>query len=404
MLVEDGHIADVATGEAPGLPEDAEVVDCAGRVLGPGLVDMDVAIGEPGARHKESFRSVGEAAARGGVTTLVMQPTTTPPLDDAAMLEFVRRRAEAACDVTVLPMACLTKGAEGREMSEHRFLMDAGAVALTDGERAVADPVVFRRCLQYASSAGAMVAFHPQEPSFSALGCATEGQYATLLGLPEVPAEAEAIQLTRDIRIAALAGATVHAARISTAESLAILRRAKEADLPVSASVAVPHMALNELDIADFRTFSKVSPPLRHEADREAVEAAVIEGLIDCVVSAHRPQDEESKRLPYAHAAAGGVGLETLLAVSLSLHHRAGMPLTALFERLSLAPSRLLGRETGRLAKGAPADLVLVDVDAPWVVDRKALASKSKNSPFHERRVEGRVLGTWVGGERVWAA
>ena len=383
-----------------GIPNGAEVIDCGGHVLAPGIVDFNVTIGEPGARHKESFRSGGEAAAKGGITTIVTQPNTDPPLDEPAMLEFALRRAQSASPVRIKPMAMLTKGARGKEMTEYRFLLDAGAVGLTDGDNAIADPVVFRRCLQYAASVDALVCHHPQEPHFSALGCATEGLFASLRGLPEIPAEAEAIMLTRDIRIAALTGARYHAAQISTAESLAIIRRAKDAGVNVTCSVAAPHFALNEFDIADFRTFSKVSPPLRAEADRAAIEEAIGEGLIDVITSAHRPQDEESKRLPYAQAAAGGVGLETLLSVSLNLHHRAGVALTTLFERLSLAPARLAGLDGGHLGKGAPADLILFDPNAPWVIDRKALISKSKNSPFHEKRVQGKVLGTWVGGER----
>lgn len=403
LLVENGKIADA--GERlfnDGLPDGAEIIDCGGKVLAPGLVDFNVSIGEPGARHKESFRSGGEAAAAGGVTTIVTQPTTDPPLDEPAILEFVLRRAIAASPVRVLPMATLTKGAAGKEMTEYRFLLDAGAVGLTDGDRAIADPVVFRRCLEYARSVDALVCHHSQEPHFSALGCATEGLFASMRGLPEVPAEAEAIMLTRDIRIAALAGARYHAAQISTAESLAILRRAKESGHAVTCSVSVPHVSLNEFDIADFRTFLKVSPPLRAEDDRAAMEQALGDGLIDCIVSAHRPQDEESKRLPFAQAAAGGVGLETLLPVSLDLHHRAGLSLPTLFERLSLAPARLAGIDAGHLGKGALADLVLFDPHAPWIVDRKTLTSKSKNSPFHERKVQGRVLGTWVAGERIF--
>ena len=403
VLIQNGMIADA--GERlfnDGLPEGAEVVDCQGKILAPGLVDFNVSIGEPGARHKESFRSGGAAAAKGGVTTIVTQPNTDPPLDEPAILEFVLRRAQAASAVRVLPTATLTKAAKGKEMTEYRFLLDAGAVALTDGENAIADPVVFRRCLEYAASVDALVCHHPQEPHFSALGCATEGLFASMRGLPEVPAEAEAIMLTRDIRIAALTGARYHAAQISTAESLGIIRRAKEAGANVTCSVAAPHFSLNEFDIADFRTFLKVCPPLRTEEDRSAMEEALADGLIDVISSAHRPQDEESKRLPFAQAAAGGVGLETLLAVSLDQHHRAGMSLTKLFDRLALAPARLAGLNAGHLGKGALADLVLFDPHAPWVVDRKDLISKSKNSPFHERRVQGKVLGTWVEGKRVF--
>ena len=400
LLVENGRITGRGRGE--GVPDSAVVVECAGHALAPGIVDFNVTIGEPGARHRESFKSAGMAAAAGGVTTIVAQPDTDPPIDDPAVLEFATRRAREVCAVRVLHKATLTKGAAGQEMTEYRFLLDAGAVAFSDGERAVDDPVVFRRCLDYARSVGALVCHFPQEPHFSALGCATEGLFASLRGLPSVPAEAEAIMLTRDIRIAALTGARYHASCISTAESLSIMRRARESGVDVTCSVAVPHMALNELDIADFRTFSKVSPPLRHEDDRSAMEEGLREGLIDVIVSAHRPWDEESKRLPYAQAASGGVGLETILPVSLDLHHRAGLSLPLLFARLALAPARLAGLEAGTLEVGALADLVLFDPDAPSRIDRKALLSKSKNSPFHDRLTQGRVLGTWVGGRRVF--
>ena len=400
LLVRDGRIE--GRGRGNGIPEGATIIDCDGHVLAPGLVDFNATIGEPGARHRESFKSGGQAAAAGGVTTIVTQPDTDPPIDDPAVLEFVTRRAREVCAVRVLPKATLTKGAQGREMTEYRFLLDAGAVAFSDGERAVADPVVFRRCLEYARSVDALVCHFPQEPHFSALGCATEGLFATLRGLPTVPVEAEAIMLTRDIRIAALTGARYHASCISSAESLAILGRARDSGLDVTCSVAVPHVSMNELDIADFRTFSKVSPPLRHEDDREAMEEGLRTGLIDAIVSAHRPWDEESKRLPFAQASSGGVGLETMLPVSLALHHRAGLSLPTLFERLSLAPARLAGLDAGSLTEGTLADLVLFDPNAPWKIDRKALLSKSKNSPFHERLVQGKVIGTWVGGKRVF--
>ncbi len=405
LLIRDGAIVDSGVNIAvTGLPDGTDIVECGGHVLAPGIVDFNVTIGEPGARHKESFRSGGMAAAAGGVTTMVTQADTDPPIDDPAVLEFVTRRAQEVCPVRVLSKATVTKGGLGKEMTEYRFLRDAGAVAFSDGERAIADPVVFRRCLEYARSVDALVCHFPQEPHFSALGSATEGLFATLRGLPGVPAAAEAIMLTRDIRIAALTGARYHANCISTAESLAVLSRARENGLDVTCSIAVPHFALNELDIADFRTFSKVSPPLRHEDDRSAMEEGIASGLIDVIVSAHRPQDEESKRLPYAQAASGGVGLETLLPVSLDLHHRAGLSLATLFERLSLTPARLVGLNAGHLGRGALADLVLFDPDAPRRIDRKALISKSKNSPFHERLVQGTVLGTWVGGKRVFGA
>jgi dihydroorotase len=318
------------------------------------------------------------------------------------MLAFVTRRAAETCAVRVLPAAALTKGLAGREMAELGYLRDAGAVAFTDADRPVADPLVFRRCLQYAAALGAPVIHHAQDPALTAAGCVTEGPFASRLGLPAIPAAAEAIMLERDLALAALSGARYHADQVTTAAGIAALRRAKEAGLTATAGIAPTHFALNELDVDDYRTFFKLDPPLRAETDRAAVAQAVAEGLIDVVASGHRPQDEESKRLPFEAAATGAVGLETLLPVSLQLVHDGLMGLPALFARLSLAPARLLGHEGGRLAPGAPADLVLFDPGAPWRLDRFALRSKSKNSPFDRRRLQGRALKTWVGGQAVF--
>ena len=405
VLMENGRILD-AGPHLNGMESggDADHIDCAGHVLAPGIVDMRVFLGEPGERHKESFRSASEAAAAGGVTTIVAQPDTTPPLDAPEILEFVLRRAAAASRVRVLPMAALTKGLEGREMAEYGFLLDAGAVAFSDSDRTLADSAVFRRCLAYMEPLGALVAHHAQDPALSRRGCATEGVFASRMGLSGVPAVAETMQLERDLRIVELTNARYHMDQISTKAALEPLRRAKEEGLRVSAGVSAAHLALNELDIADYRTFYKVRPPLRWEDDRAAIEGAAAEGLIDIIVSSHRPQTEESKRLPYEIAEPGAVGLETLLPVALRLWHEGRVDLPRLFEMLSLKPSTLLGLETGRLKRGAPADLVLFDPHKPWLVDRFALRSKSRNSPFDGATLQGVVLRTIVGGETVHEA
>ncbi|MGM0585400.1 MAG: dihydroorotase [Pseudomonadota bacterium] len=400
LLVEDGRIA--AAGRVAA-PAGAEVVECGGRVLAPGIVDMKVYVGEPGARHRESYRTAGEAAAAGGVTTIVAQPDTDPALDDPAMIGFVRRRAAEVCPVNVHVMGALTRGCAGEAMAEMGFLHDAGAIAFTDGDRPVETPAVFRRCLAYARSLGALVVHHPQEPTFSRAGCATESFFASKLGLPGVPAIAERMMLERDLALVELTGARYHADQLSTPGAVAALERARAAGLAVSAGVSVHHLTLNELDIDAWRTFFKLDPPLRGEDDRAAMVEAVAEGRIDVITSAHLPQDEELKRLPYEQAAPGAVGLETLLPAALQLVHAGALDLPTLFRRLSLTPARLLGLEGGRLAVGAPADLVLFDPDAPWVLDRADLRSRSRNTPFDLRRMTGRVLGAWVAGRRVFA-
>lgn len=381
-------------------PEPGEDVrDCQGQCLAPGIIDWGVQIGEPGARHIESFASAGRAALAGGVTTMVTRPDTHPPVDTPETLEFVARRAEAALPVRVVPMAALTKERAGGEMVEIGLLQDAGAVAFTDCARVVTDTKVYTRALTYARSCGALVIGHPQEPVLSAGASATKGKFASLRGLPDVSPLAERMGLDRDMALVEMTGVRYHADSLTTARALPALRRAKANGLDVTAGVNVHHLTLNEYDVADYRTFFKFTPPLRSEEDRIAMVDALAEGLIDTLGSFHTPRDEESKRLPFEAAASGAVGLETLLPAALRLVHGGGLSMSSLFRALSLNPARRLGLNGGRLAKGAPADLVLFDPDAPFVLDRFALLSKSKNTPFDGARMQGRVTATFVGGQ-----
>lgn len=395
LVIDDGRITEIFNDPRPG-------IDCGGKHLAPGIVDIGVKVGEPGERHKESFKTAGAAAAAGGVTTMVTRPDTEPAIDDPEILEFILRRAAGASPVNVLPMAALTKAREGVEMTEIGLLMDAGAVAFTDSA-AVKNPRVFQRCMTYAAGLGALVVGHPQDPTLSAGACMTSGQFASQLGLPDVHPMAERIGLERDLALVELTGVRYHADQISTALSLPALTRAKKAGLRVTAGASIHNLTLNELDIGDFRTFFKLTPPLRSEDDRMAMVAALADGLIDIIGSFHTPQDEESKRLPYEEAASGAVGLETLLPAAMQLFHSGAMTLPALWRALSFNPAKLLGLPSGRLAPGAPADLVLFDPDAPFVLDRANLRSKSKNTPYDLRRMQGRVLRTWVAGREVFA-
>ncbi|MEL7149493.1 MAG: dihydroorotase [Pseudomonadota bacterium] len=397
LAVAEGRIV-----KAMGL-EGATVLDCAGKCLAPGIVDIGVKVSEPGERHKESFRSAGQAASAGGVTTIVTRPDTLPAIDTPEALEFVRRRANEAAPVNVLPMASLTRGREGREMAEIGFLLDAGAVAFTDCDNVVSNTKVFARCLTYAASLGALVIAHPQEPILSQGAAATSGKFAALKGLPSVSPMAERMGLDRDIAVVEMTGAKYHADQITTARALRRLERAKDAGLDISAGVSIHHLTLNEFDVGDYRTFFKVKPPLRSEDDRLAVVDAVASGLIDVISSMHTPQDEESKRLPFEEAASGAIGLETLLPALMRLVHAGHLDLPTLWRALSFNPAKRLGLDCGRLTAGAPADLVLFDPDAPYVLDRFKLKSKSKNTPFDEARLQGKVLGTWVKGNRVFS-
>ncbi|WP_418024285.1 dihydroorotase [Paracoccus sp. TD-10] len=399
LTVRDGRI------EAMGAdaPQGAELIDCGGKCLAPGLIDWGVKIGEPGERHKESFRSAGLAAAAGGVTTVIARPDTMPPIDAPESLEFATRRA-ADAPVNIRHMAALTRAREGREMVEMGFLQDAGAVAFTDGVRVVSDTRLLSRCMTYARGLGALIVGHPQEPGLSRGAAATGGKFASLYGLPAVSPMAEVMGLDRDLALVAMTGARYHADQITVAASLPALKRARDAGLDVSAGISIHHLTLNEYDVGGYRTFFRFTPPLRSEEDRLAMVEAVAEGLIDVIASFHTPQDEESKRLPFAEAAPGAVGLQTLLPAAMRLYHQGGLSLPQLWRAMSLNPARRLGLPGGRLAVGAPADLLLFDPDAPFVLDRFTLLSKSKNTPFDGARMEGRVLGTWVAGRRVFGA
>ena len=400
ILVEDGIITRVFEETHPDITG-PEIVDCRGKCLAPGIVDIGVKVSEPGERHKESFRSAGRAAAAGGVTTIVTRPDTLPAIDMPETLEFVARRAALDAPVRVLPMAALTKGREGREMTEIGLLQDAGAVAFNDCDRVVTNTKAFSRALTYAKSLDALVIAHVQDPGLSDGAAVTSGKFASLRGLPGVSPMAERMALDRDISLVEMTGARYHADQITTARALPALERAKRNGLAVTAGIGIHHLTLNELDVANYRTFFKLKPPLRSEEDRMAVVQAVADGLIDIICSMHTPQDEESKRLPYEEAASGAVGLETLLPAALRLYHEGHIDMPRLFRALSLNPSHLLGLKTGRLQPDAPADLILFDPDAPFILNRDTLKSKSKNTPFDGARMQGKVLGTWVAGRRV---
>ena len=384
-------------------PKGARLIDCGGQCLAPGMVDWGVKIGEPGERHKESFRSAGLAAAAGGVTTIIARPDTTPAIDTPETLEFVTRRAGEA-PVRIRHMAALTKGRAGREMTEIGFLLDAGAIAFSDVFHVTENTKALSRAMTYARSLGALIVGHPQEPGLSVGASATSGKFASLRGLPGVSPMAERIGLDRDLALVEMTGARWHVDQVTTARSLPALARAKAAGLDVTAGISIHHLTLNEFDVGDYRTFFKFTPPLRSEEDRLEMVQAVADGVIDVIGSFHTPADEESKRLPFEDAASGAVGLQTLLPAALRLYHAGHLDLPTLFRALALNPARRLGLPQGRLAVGAPADLVLFSPDTPFVLDRFSLLSKSKNTPFDGARLEGKVLATYVAGQQVYEA
>jgi dihydroorotase len=405
LVIDDGVIADlIKAPQVEGLSADVRTIDCAGQVLAPGLVDIRVKTGEPGAETKETLKSAARAAAAGGVTSMVLQPDTDPAIDDPAMVDFILRRSRDIGLGHVYPAGAATKRLEGAEMAEIGLMHEAGALYITNADRPIVDSRVLRRVMTYAKGFGALIAHRPADPHLTEGAAATEGELAGRLGIPAGPAIAERIMLERDLAIAELTGARLLVDQVTTADALDALSRARLKSLDVHATCSVNHLCFNELDIGDYRTFYKLNPPLRAEADRKALIDGLTGGLVDIVVSAHAPAPAEDKRLPYDEAAPGAVGLETLLAALLTLHHEHKVPLPDLLRPVTTAPANLLGLKAGRLAKGAPADLVLFDPAAPVVIDADALISKSKNSPFDGRRLQGQVLRTVVAGRTVFEA
>ncbi len=399
VLVEHGLIRALGPEVAPSsVPAGTRVIDCCGDVVAPGLVDLRAFVGEPGAEYRETIATATAAAAAGGVTTLLATPDTVPPVDDPAVVDFLLRRARDTGRVRILPCAALTKGLAGADMAELGLLLQAGAVAFSDGHRTLRNARIMRRALVYARDFDALTIHFAEDPDLAADGVMNEGEFASRLGLLGIPREAETIILERDMRLVALTGARYHAACITTAASLAIIGRAKAAGLPVTCATSINHLTLNENDIGDYRTFLKLAPPLRGEGDRLALCDAIASGLVDCIISDHDPQDVESKRLPFAEAGAGAVGLETMLPAALRLVTAGHVTLPVLLRAMSTRPAEILGLPQGRLAVGAPADLIRFDPDEPFVVDPATLRSRCRNTPFDEARMEGRVKLTLVGG------
>ncbi len=399
LLVRDGLIADF--GPSLGRPDGAVLVEADGAVLCPGLVDIRVAVGEPGFEYRETIASAAEAASAGGITTLAALPDTQPAIDDPALVQLLRTKGEATGSLTILPYGAVTRGCRGEELAEIGLLREAGAVAFTDGSRAIGPARLMRLALSYARGFGARIVQHPEEPSLGG-GSATESEQATRLGLPGIPAAAEAMMVARDIRLAELTGGAVHFAHVSTGEALALIRAAKAAGLAVTCDTAPPYFDLNETSIGDFRTYAKLSPPLRKEHDRKAVIEALADGTIDAIASDHQPRDADDKRLPFALASAGGSGLATLLGVTLAHVHNGSFGLPAAIELLTARPAALFNVSAGRIAKGEAADLCLFDPERIWKVEAGKLPGKAQNTPFDGRALEGVVLGTWKRGRRVF--
>ncbi len=402
LVVKGGEIADLGAHLRRNAPGGAEVVDCRGTILAPGLIDCQVFTGEPGYEHRETLKTASHAAAAGGVTTMVVMPDTMPVIDQVALVDFIQRRARDNAIVHVHTMAAMTKGLAGEEMTEIGLLKRAGAIAFSNGKTSVANTRVMRNVLNYSKDFGALIVHHTEDPYLSDGTAMNSGEIATRLGLTGVVKAAETIVLERDVRLVEITGGRYHAATVSCAESLEVIRKAKSRKLPVTCGVSINHLVLNESDIGSYRTFFKVRPPLRREEDRAAMVKGVASGEIDVIVSSHDPQDADVKRRPFAEAADGAVGIETLLAAGLKLVHSDQLSLMAFLRALTINPAKLLGLPAGRLAKGAPADIVQFDPNETWFLGKDCLRSRSKNTPFDETTLQGRVLRTLVAGQTVY--
>jgi dihydroorotase len=403
LRIENGIIADLGPHLDAGAADGAEPIDCENLLLIPGLIDMQVSTGEPGEEHRETLATASRAAAAGGVTTIICMPDTKPAIDDVSLVDFIERRARDTAIVHVHPMAAMTRGLAGKEMTEIGLLREAGALAFTDGKNTLANTHLMRNILSYAQDFGALIVHFTEDPDLAAAGVMNEGEVSANLGLPGIPTEAETIIIERDLRLAELTGGRYHAANISCAASLDVILAARRDKVKVTCGVSINHLTLNENDIGSYRTYFKIKPPLRPEGDRRAMVDGVRNGDIDVIVSAHDPQDVDVKRRPFAEATDGALGLETLLPAALQLYHNGAIGLRPLLAAMTYQPAELLGLPGGRLAVGAPADLALIDLEMPWRVDAAALSSKSKNSPFDETVLQGRTIRSFVAGRCVYS-
>ena len=384
------------------IPAKSEKIDLKGKVLIPGIIDMKVFIGEPGFEYKENFRSLSNAALSGGVTSVVSMPNTSPVIDNVSMVDFILRRGRDKAGINIYPSATLTRNMDGKLMTEFGLLSKKGIVGFTDATKTVQNSEIMSRIMNYASDLDILVMQHPEDRELSKGRCISEGEVSTRLGLKGIPHIAEKIIIERDLSLLEEYPCRYHISQLSSEKSVDVIKKYKKNGLKFSVGVSINNLSLNENDIGDFKTFMKVSPPLRKEEDRKALIQGIKDGLIDVIVSDHKPEDEESKRLPFAQAAEGSIGIETLLSLALELYHNGSLPLKKIIETITCNPAKILKINKGNLKKGSDADLCIFDLDQPWKVDVSKLKSKSKNAAIENRKLQGKVLMTYLKGESVF--
>ena len=384
------------------IPTKIEKIDLKGKILIPGIVDMKVFIGEPGFEYKENFRSLSNAALSGGVTSVVSMPNTSPVIDNVSMVDFILRRGRDKSGINIFPSATLTRNMEGKLMTEFGLLSKKGIIGFTDATKTIQNSEIMSRIMNYASDLDVLVMQHPEDQELSKGRCISEGEISTRLGLQGIPDIAEKIIIERDLSLLEEYPCRYHISQLSSAKSVDVIKKYKRQGLKFSVGVSINNLSLNENDIGDFKTFMKVSPPLRKEADRKALIKGIKDGLIDVIVSDHKPEDEESKRLPFAQAAEGSIGIETLLSLALELYHNESLSLKKIIETITYNPAKILKINKGTLKKGTDADLCIFDLNEPWKVDVSKLKSKSKNAAIENRKLQGKVLMTYLKGESVF--
>ena len=404
IVNEKGKIKAIGKSVGKGnIPSKADKIDLKGQVLIPGIIDMKVFIGEPGFEYKENFRSLSEAALSGGVTSVVSMPNTSPVIDNVSMVDFIVRRGRDKSNINIFPSATLTRNMDGKLMTEFGLLSKGGIIGFTDATKTVQNSEIMSRIMNYASELDVLIMQHPEDYELSKNRCINEGEISTRLGLQGIPYIAEKIIVERDLSLLEEYPCRYHISQLSSAKSVEVIKKYKNNNLKFSSGVSINNLSLNENDIGDFKTFLKISPPLRKEEDRKALIQGIKNDLIDVIVSDHKPEDEESKRLPFAQAAEGSIGIETLLSLCLELYHNDSLPLEKIIETITYNPAKILKIDKGTLKVGKDADLCIFDLDQPWKVDVSKLKSKSKNAAIEDRNLQGKVLMTYLKGEQAFS-
>ena len=385
------------------IPSREKVIDLKGKHIFPGLVDMRVFVGEPGFEYKENFRTLSEAALSGGVTSVVTMPNTNPVIDNVSIVDFLRRRGRDKSKINIFPTAALTVNTDGENMTEFGLLQGKGIIGFTDGVKTIQNPRIMNRIMNSASDLNSLIIQHAEDAELSKDGMINDGIIATKLGLQGIPVSAELLILERDLTLLEYNNCRYHISQISSASSIEIIRERKS-KVNFSCGVSINNLSLNENDIGDFKTFLKLSPPLRTEDDRNALVQGLVDETIDVIVSDHKPEDEENKRLTFAQAETGASGIETLLPLSLELYHNGSVKLETIIKALTSSPAKILKINKGNLSIGNDADFCIVDINKPWVVRKEKLISKSKNTPIEDKKLQGKVMNTFVNGEELFKA